>query len=101
MLGPAQPVPPGTQSQQLWRLCPGQDGVILSCQHQGRLYRSTFLPQVWDTLPDVRVFMAQLKRKAGLPADFWSDQMQLQTYRVHKFREATHDRSVQSPAKLG
>lgn len=101
LLGPAQPVPPGTQSQQLWRLCPGQDGVILSCQHQGRLYRSTFLPQVWDTLPDVRVFMAQLKRKAGLPADFWSDQMQLQTYRVHKLREAAHDRSVQSPAKLG
>jgi AMMECR1 domain-containing protein len=31
----------------------------------------TFLPQVWEQLPEPRQFMAQLKQKAGLPADFW------------------------------
>jgi AMMECR1 domain-containing protein len=49
--------------------------------------RSTFLPQVWEQLPDVDDFMAQLKRKAGLPADFWHAQVRLQCYTVSQWKE--------------
>ena len=52
--------------------------------------RGTFLPQVWEQLPDPETFMAHLKRKAGLPADFWADGIQLSRYTVAKWRE--HER---------
>lgn len=60
------------------RLRPGVDGVILSLG--GR--RATFLPQVWEELGDPAVFLARLKRKAGLPEDFWHEGLVIQTYRV-------------------
>jgi hypothetical protein len=50
--------------------------------------RATFLPQVWATLPDPRAFLAELKRKAGMDADFWSAQMNVGLYEVTKWRES-------------
>ncbi|MCC6657015.1 MAG: AmmeMemoRadiSam system protein A, partial [Rhodocyclaceae bacterium] len=44
------------------QLRPGVDGIVFQ---YGR-HRSTFLPQVWESLPDPQQFMQQLKRKAGL-----------------------------------
>jgi MEMO1 family protein len=67
--------------------CGVGDGVIFSAEVDGQSYRSTFLPQVWAQMADVQQFMAQLKLKAGLAADFWSDSVQLQTYRVQEFHE--------------
>lgn len=84
LLSAAQPVSFANEAEALSRLQPGIDGVIL--QANGR--RATFLPQVWEQLPDPAVFMAQLKRKAGFPADYWSDAIQLSRYRVHKWYEA-------------
>lgn len=68
----------------LARLRPGIDGVIL--EHQG--HRATFLPQVWATLPEARMFLAELKRKAGLAGDFWSPRMNVGLYEVTKFKES-------------
>jgi AmmeMemoRadiSam system protein A len=65
------------------RLRPGIDGLILT--HGNR--RATFLPQVWEVLPDPRRFMSQLKQKAGLPSDFWDDEMTLSRYGVQKWKE--------------
>jgi AmmeMemoRadiSam system protein A len=65
------------------RLRPGLDGLILGYGHR----RATFLPQVWDALPDPRQFLAALKRKAGLPEDFWSPQMNVSRYGVTKWTE--------------
>ena len=59
------------QDDALARLRPGVDGLIL--KHGSR--RATFLPQVWESLPDRRRFLEQLKLKAGLPADFWDGQI--------------------------
>jgi AmmeMemoRadiSam system protein B/AmmeMemoRadiSam system protein A len=83
------PVPLGfaNEAHALWQLEPKQDGVIFTVEVNGQLHRSTFLPQVWGQMADVQQFMAQLKMKAGLPADFWSDAVQLQTYRVQEFHE--------------
>ena len=84
LLSAAQPLSFANEAEALSRLQPGIDGVILEAN--GR--RATFLPQVWEQLPDPAVFMAQLKRKAGLPVDYWSDAVQLSRYSVHKWYES-------------
>lgn len=60
---------------------PGEDGLILEAQ--GR--RGTFLPQVWESIPHTRAFLAELIRKAGLPADTRLARCKLYRYRVAKF----------------
>jgi AmmeMemoRadiSam system protein A len=90
VLTKAEPLHFVNESHALWLLQPHVHGVIFSCEHEGRAYRSTFLPQVWAQLPDPRKFMAQLKRKAGLPYDHWSASVRLSVYRVQKFVEADH-----------
>ena len=72
------------EAEALAQLRPGIDGLIFECGAA----RSTFLPQVWSQLPDPADFLAQLKRKAGLPGDFWSDEVRLSRYTVHKWTEA-------------
>ena len=59
------------------------DGLILTAA--GR--RATFLPQVWDELPEPREFLTHLKRKAGLPASYWGPDVRLDRYTVTKWQE--------------
>jgi len=84
LLSPMQPVMVESETQALTLLRPGVDGVLLE---YGRR-RGTFLPQVWEQLPEPRAFLAHLKQKAGLPADFWSDEVRLSRYTVSKWRES-------------
>jgi AmmeMemoRadiSam system protein B/AmmeMemoRadiSam system protein A len=88
VLSAPRPLIFANESHALWQLRPGEDGVILECEHQGRSHRSTYLPQVWEQIASPRAFLAHLKVKAGLPFDFWSPQLRLATYRVQKFSEA-------------
>ena len=67
----------------LMQLQPGVHGVVFEF---GR-HRSTFLPQVWEQLPNVEEFMAHLKYKAGLPPEFWADDVRLSYYTVSKWKE--------------
>ena len=71
------------EADALAQLRPGVDGVILE---YGR-HCSTFLPQVWEQLPQPRQFMTHLKRKAGLPDDFWAEGVRLSRYTVTKWSE--------------
>ena len=68
----------------LAQLRPGIDGVIFAVGNR----RSTFLPQVWEQLPKPDLFMAHLKQKARLPADYWNAGVQLERYTVKKWQEA-------------
>ncbi len=68
----------------LAQLRPGIDGIVFQYGH----HRSTFLPQVWEQLPDRAEFIAHLKHKAGLPPDFWSSEVKLLRYTVSKWHEA-------------
>lgn len=63
----------------LEQLHPNQDGIILS----DGVRRATFLPSVWEQLPDKREFTQHLMQKAGIRA--WSDQMQCERYHTIKF----------------
>jgi hypothetical protein len=83
LLEASQPMDFIDEADAIARLRPGIDGLILT--HGQR--RATFLPQVWESLPDPRRFMAQLKLKAGLPADFWDEQISLARYGVQKWKE--------------
>lgn len=62
----------------------GEDGLIIELDG----LRATFLPQVWETLPEVRRFLAELVAKAGLPADTRLARCRVSRYRVLKWREA-------------
>lgn len=84
LLTPAVPVAFHDEADALAQLRPGIDGVIFTA---GR-HRATFLPQVWEDLPEARKFMAHLKQKAGLPADYWGPDVQLERYQVQKWKES-------------
>jgi AmmeMemoRadiSam system protein A len=82
LLAPAEPLPPSrTRAEALRHLRPHVDGVIL--QWRGR--HATFLPQVWQQLPEPEDFLAALLHKAGLPGEFWHEELTLQRYRVRHF----------------
>lgn len=85
LLSPVEPLTFSDEEDALRQLRPGVDGVVL--EYRG--HRGTFLPQVWSELPDPRRFLQQLKRKAGLPEDFWSPEIRLARYTVEKWKEAT------------
>ena len=61
----------------------GEDGLIL----EYGAARGTFLPQVWESLPDPEQFIAKLKRKAGLPPGVSTAKCRIQRYRVLKWKE--------------
>ena len=83
VLSAATPMRFQDEADLLRQLRPGVDGIILE---YGR-HRATFLPQVWEQLPDPRTFMAHLKKKAGLAEDFWSPALGISRYRVEKYKE--------------
>ncbi|MBE2258752.1 MAG: AmmeMemoRadiSam system protein A [Rhodobacteraceae bacterium] len=83
LLTTPEPFPVSDEADALARLRPGIDGLILSCGRR----RATFLPQVWASLADPRQFLAELKVKAGLPADFWDEQLTLARYGARKWQE--------------
>jgi len=71
------------EADALSQLRPGIDGVVLEFGN----HRGTFLPQVWENLPEPRRFLEELKRKAGLAPDFWNDHLHLSRYHVAKWAE--------------
>lgn len=83
LLSAALPLPAASEYDLHTQLRAGVDGLILELG--GR--HSTFLPQVWEMLPGAREFVDELKRKAGLPRDFWSDELRFSRYTVEKFAE--------------
>ena len=84
LLSAARSIRFSDEADLLERIVAGEDGLILEAGGQ----RGTFLPQVWESLPDKRQFLAQLKLKAGLPADFRLARCKVLRYRVIKWKQA-------------
>lgn len=76
ILNPPEAVEFDSEQELLNKLRAGIDGLILKEGHQ----QGTFLPSVWESLPDPAEFLHHLKQKAGLPADYWSDSIQISRY---------------------
>jgi hypothetical protein len=83
VLSEAEPMDFFDERDVLAQLHPGVDGIIL----EWGMHRATFLPQVWEDLPQPKRFLEHLKNKAGLADDFWSDDIKLSRYTVQKFSE--------------
>lgn len=84
VLSPPEPLYFSSEEELLAQLRPGVDGLIIHFQ----TYRATFLPAVWEHLPDPHVFLSQLKLKAGLPLDFWSPELRAEHYTAEYFGDA-------------
>jgi hypothetical protein len=83
LLSTPEPLSAASEKEALALLRPGIDGVILEYHN----HRGTFLPQVWEQLPEPREFLAHLKHKAGLPLGFWHPDLRLWRYTVTKWEE--------------
>ena len=65
-----------SEQELLSKIRPGRDGLLMrEGQRQG-----TFLPAVWESIPDPESFLKELKRKTGLPVDYWSDTIKVYRY---------------------
>lgn len=79
-LGPRQPLRFASEDELLAQLRPGVDGLVL---RQGEA-QATFLPSVWQSLPDPRAFVAELRLKAGLPATGALAALEAERYEVEE-----------------
>jgi AmmeMemoRadiSam system protein A len=83
VLSTPRSLPFATEEELLALIEPGIDGLILE---EGSA-RGTFLPTVWDSLPEPRDFLRHLKTKAGLSPDYWSSDIRIKRYRTESFAE--------------
>jgi len=81
VLSAREPLEAPTEGEALLRIRPRVDGIYLAYGSAA----ATFLPQVWESIPDPLEFLAALRRKAGLPARFWHPELRLWRYTVEKF----------------
>lgn len=81
----------GSPTDLLQKLRPNVDGVVLKIGS----HRSTFLPQVWEKLPDPGEFLDHLTAKAGLPARAWrGTETEIHIYQVEAFMESELERDA-------
>jgi len=89
-----EPLVVASEAELLSTLRPHEDGLVLELPHAVRTStryvapgRATFLPTVWEQLPDPQSFLHHLKRKAGWPADFWSSEIAVSRYVAEDFAD--------------
>lgn len=87
VLGSPEPVEFSSEQELLSVIRPGVDGLIL----EDSAARGTFLPSVWESLPDPAMFLAHLKLKADLPVDHWSDRLRIWRYTTQSFGKAVRE----------
>jgi AmmeMemoRadiSam system protein A len=84
VLTPAVPFEYSTPDELIERLRPGIDGVVL----RDGMRRATFLPQVWEQLPEPEMFLSHLCAKMGAASNLWQKKvLQVSTYQVEEFHE--------------
>jgi len=76
ILSPSSPITFKSEDDLMNQIRPNVDGLILSEGNQ----RGTFLPSVWESLPDVNDFLKHLKCKVGLSENYWSNSIQMSRY---------------------
>lgn len=81
VLTPPEPMTVRNQADLLDQLRPGVDGLVIEDGSK----RATFLPSVWEQLPDPNEFLLHLKYKAGMSADHWSATLQASRYTAEAF----------------
>ena len=78
------------------KLTPNIDGVILYTEYGP----ATYLPQVWEQLPDKELFLSSLCNKAGAPSNYWKTNyknLKVEVYRAIHFKEDVYDKKIIGP----
>jgi len=83
ILSPPEPMQFASEADLIARLRPGIDGLII--EDRGR--RATFLPSVWQSLPQPELFLRHLKQKAGMRPDYWSERFKAYRYTTEVIEE--------------
>ena len=83
VLSAPAPIAFSDQPDLLKQLVPGEDGLIIVAH--GR--RATFLPKVWDQVPEPKKFVAALKAKCGLSENYWSERLEFLRYTTTTYAE--------------
>lgn len=84
VLTPAEKLLYENHNDLLNKLIPGETGVIIKDGQR----RATFLPQVWDQLPEKQEFLSHLCQKMGTPGNLWKiKNLEVFTYQVEEFHE--------------
>jgi AmmeMemoRadiSam system protein A len=85
ILSLAEPITFSSEQDLLAQIKPGVDGLIL----EEGIHRGTFLPSVWESLPDPEQFLRHLKVKAGLTNRYWSDTIRISRYSTEVLDDKT------------
>jgi hypothetical protein len=80
VLLPLAPIAAPNEAELVAQLRPGIDGLVID----DGLRRATFLPAVWNALPDPGAFLHALRRKAGMPAGVWPATLRAWRYEVEE-----------------
>ncbi len=86
VLGDLHPIQVADEQELCERLRPGVDGLVID----DGAHRATFLPAVWEKIPDAPSFVRALKRKAGLHGDRWPPTMRVALFHVEEFGTDDH-----------
>ncbi len=76
VLSPSEKMIFESESDLLSQIEIGKDGLILEYKNN----KGTFLPSVWEQLPNKQDFLNHLKQKAGLSVDFWNNEIKVSRY---------------------
>ncbi len=84
VLSTPQPLEFASYEDLLDKLTPLEDGVVISYG----FHKSTYLPQVWEQLPNKEEFLTSLCKKSGAPGDCWKkENVKIETYQAQVFWE--------------
>lgn len=81
VLGPSEKMIFTDEKDLLQQIRPNIDGLILEFGS----HRGTFLPSVWQQLPDKKEFLNHLKVKANLSANWWDNSVSISRYETLSF----------------
>ena len=81
VLTPPEPLDVSSLDELRAVVVPDRDGILI----QAGSHRGTFLPAVWEQLPDVDDFLDHLWRKAGVTPRAWPEGMKVARYRSEEF----------------
>ena len=87
VLGRPRPLRFRDEQDLIRQLRPGVDGLIVEEHGHSEDHSGVFLPAVWEQFAEPRRFWRELKRKAGLEPDHWSDTLTVSRYTAQKFGE--------------
>lgn len=76
VLSTPEPIKFSSEEDLLTKIRPNIDGLILTAGDNS----GTFLPAVWEDLPEKKEFLQNLKLKAGLAANYWSKSIKIERY---------------------